>query len=82
MKVESRSQVMLLATTSREYEGKIYYNADLYDLETGATYRCALDQEAFNTLSQASKPSTMKGVLLDVSSQYQGRSRLKLIGWS
>lgn len=82
MQVESRNGVMLMGTSSREYEGKFYYNADVYDMESGNMYRCAVDQERFQKLANIAKPVSMKSVVLDISNQYQGRSRISLLGWS
>ena len=82
MKVETQGQVMLMSTGTRETNGKVYYNADIYDLTDGALYHCSITGEIFATLANSQKPVTFKKALLDVRPQYQGASRIELIGWS
>ena len=82
MKVQTTGNVMILGVSSREYEGKLYYSADVYDSESGNTYRCGINNEAFSALSNVAKPAPAKALALDIQTPYQGRCRLSLLGWS
>lgn len=79
MKVNKKENVMILGISSNEYNGNVYYNADVYDMEGGAMYRCGVTPELFNHLAQQQKPLMLNECTFDITPQYKGASRLELV---
>lgn len=82
MKVVSNSPSMIMGCRSYTAKnGVTYFSADVYDLEAGNMFRCELTQDIFNQLNNVQKPATVKSLMLDIGNQYQGRSRISILGW-
>lgn len=82
MKVVSNSPSMIMGCRSYTAKnGVTYFSADVYDLEQGNMYSCEVTQEIFNQLNNVQKPATVKSLALDIGKQYEGRSRISILGW-
>lgn len=81
MKVKTQGEVLIMGVGTNEYEGKVYYSCDVYDTEGGSLYRLSIDGDIFSQLANSPKPAKVDSLILDISPQYQGKSRVKLLGW-
>lgn len=80
MKVTKKENVMILGISSYESKnGTVYYNCDLYDMDSGSMYSCGVSLEIFNSLAQQPKPLMVNECVLDIRPQYQNQSRIELI---
>lgn len=75
------SNVMIMGTSMREYNGQMYYNVDIYDSQSGSLFGCGCDEYIYGRLSLMDMPVMASSVTLDIQRPYQGRSRLQLEGW-
>lgn len=81
MRVAAENNVTILGQDSFESKGRIYYNVDVY-CEDGGLYRCGCTLEVYQRIASVNKPATIKNPLFDIRQQYQGQSRIDLLGWS
>lgn len=81
MQVQTTGNVMLLGVSINEYNDKVYYSAQIFDVDNGNLFDCDISKEIHAKLANANKPAPMAACIFDVKSQYQKKSRIELIGW-
>ena len=82
MKVRSQGPVMLMGQRSNEYNGKIYYNVDVYDMEQGTMYSMSCQEELYRKIAELKKPAQLQSAYFDVLRPYEGRCKMAFIGWA
>lgn len=82
MKVQTGAAMIMGCNSRVANNGNTYYNVDVYDSIDGGLFTCTTTQDIFNNVLNTQKPFQVKSLTLNVMNQYQGTSRLEILGWS